>query len=134
MIKKILGIIVILAVIGGGIGWYEWHKSFTKAEDVKGISIAADKLSKEYGANEKAADSLYLNKVIEVSGAISEIDTNQDGHLMIILQTGDPMAGVQCTMRDKGTVAAKGSNITIKGYCSGNGITGVSLTQCAIKQ
>ncbi len=133
MIKKILGIIVILALIGGAVGWYEYNKVAAKAEDVKGISIAADKLSKEYVTNEKAADSLYLNKVIEVSGTINEIDTNQDGNLMIVLQTGDPMAGVQCTMRDKGTVAAKGANITIKGYCSGNGITGVSLTQCAIK-
>jgi hypothetical protein len=134
MVKKIIGTIIILALICGSVGWYEWHKSATKVEDVKGISIPAAKLSKEYSTNEKAADSIYLNKVIEVSGAVGEIDTNQDGNLMIVLQTDDPMAGVQCTMRDKGIAATKGTTITVKGYCSGNGITGVSLTQCAIKQ
>ena len=104
-----------------------------KVEDTKGIAITAIALSKEYSANEKAADAKYLNKAIEVSGMVSEVEKNQDGGLMVILQTDDPMAGVQCTMRDPGAAAAKGSQVTIKGFCSGNGITGVSLTDCVIK-
>jgi len=53
---------------------------------------------------------------------------------MIVLQTEDPGTGIQCSLRDKGVTVSKGRNITIKGFCSGNGITGVSLTGCVIKQ
>ena len=134
MIKKILVVILLLIVAGGGIGYYMWHKPAPNAEDVKSIPVTAVVLSKQYASNEKAADSMYLNKNIEVSGTIGEIDKNQDGGLMVVLQTEDPTTGVQCAMRDTGTVVTKGQNITIKGFCSGNGITGVSLTGCIIKQ
>ncbi len=95
--------------------------------------MTAQALSKAYNINEKMADSLYLNKAIEVSGTVSEIEKNQDGGTMIVLQTDDPMAGVQCTMREKDVTVAQGAQVVIKGFCSGNGITGVSLTDCVMK-
>lgn len=133
MIKKILLFVFLLLLTGAAVGIYEWNKPPPKAEDIKGIKITSLSLSKEYAANEKSADAKYLNKDIEVSGTVSEVDSNQDGGIMIILQTDDPAAGIQCALRDKGIAAAKGQNVTIKGFCSGNGITGVSLTGCVIK-
>jgi len=133
MLKKILITLLILALIGGGTACYMWNKPHAKVEDAKGIAITAAALAKEYQTDEKAADAKYLNKVIEVSGTVNEIDKNQDGGAMLILDTGDPMAGIQCSMRDKGASAAKGQNATIKGFCSGSGITGIALTDCVIK-
>lgn len=133
MLKKILIVAVILGAIGGGVGWYMWHKPHPKVEDATGIAITATNLAKEYAADEKATDAKYLNKAIEVTGTVSETETNQDGGLMVILDSGDPTSGVQCTMRDKTAKAAKGQNLTIKGFCSGNSITGVLLTDCVIK-
>jgi hypothetical protein len=112
---------------------YEMNKEPEKVENTKGAAITAEALSKEYNADEKAADAKYLNKTLEVSGTISEVNKNQDGGMMIVLQTGDPATGIQCTMREKGITATKGQAITIKGFCSGNGITGVSLTECVVK-
>jgi len=103
-------------------------------DDKKGIAITAAALSKEFAANEQSANTQYLNKVIEVTGAVSETEKNQDGGLMVVLDTGDPMAGVQCGMRDKGVEVAKGQTVTIKGFCSGSGITGITLTDCIIKK
>ncbi len=133
MFKKFLVGGILLILIGVAAGIYVWFKPHPKVENAQGILITADSLSLVYGKNEKAADSMFLKKAIEVSGTINEIDTNQDGGIMVILQTGDPMAGVQCTMRDKGTTAVKGQKVVIKGFCSGNGLTGVSLTDCVIK-
>jgi hypothetical protein len=133
MVKKILVIILVLGVVGVCAGVYLWNKPHPKAEDAQAVSIDAKQLAREYSANEKAADTKYLNKVIAVSGTVMEIEKNQDGGLMIILQTDDPAAGIQCAMRDKGLNISKG-HITIKGFCSGNGITGVSLTDCVIKK
>lgn len=132
--KKIIFAVVLLALIGVGTGIYLFYKKPETVDDKKGIEVAAMALSKEFAADESAANAKYLNKVIEVTGTVAETENNQDGGLMVILDTGDPMAGVQCAMRDKGVTATKGQQVTIKGFCSGSGITGISLTDCIIKQ
>lgn len=133
MLKKILIIASVVALIGVCTGMYLWYKPHPKVEDAQGVVIDAKALALEYQADEKAADAKYLNKAIEVSGTIMEIEKNQDGGTMVVLQTHDPAAGVQCTMREKGLNISKG-HIVIKGFCSGNGITGISLTDCVIKK
>ena len=136
MSKKLQIVIIVLVLLGGGAAgaiWYVWNKPHAKVEDAKGIEVTAQALAKEYTADEKAADAKYLNKAIQVSGTVAETEKNQDGGLMVILQTEDPTAGIQCTMREKNATVNKGQNLTIKGFCSGNGITGVSLTDCIIK-
>lgn len=134
MIKKIILALLALGLIGAGVGTYMWFKPHQKVEDAKSIVVTAVAITKEYAANEKNADSLYLNKAIEVTGTVAELEKNQDGGMMLILGTDDPMMGVQCTMREKNTTASKGQQVTIKGFCSGNGITGITLTDCIIKQ
>ena len=111
-----------------------WNKPHKTVEDEAGIKITAAQLCKEYAADENAANVKYLNHAISVSGVISETDKNQDGGLMIILQAEDPMQAVECAMRDKNVTAEKGKNITLKGFCSGSKITGVSLTDCVVEK
>lgn len=123
---------IALALIGVGTGMYLWNKKPETVDDKKGIVVTALALAQAYTANEQQANTLYLNKVIEVTGTVSETEQNQDGGLMVILDSGDPTAGVQCAMREKGQQVTKGQNLTIKGFCSGNGMMGVSLTDCII--
>lgn len=134
MLKKVLIALLIIVICGCGVVYYMLHKPADKVEDHSSIAVAAGTLVKEFSADEKKANEKYLNKVIEVSGTVSESEKNQDGGVMIVLETGDPMAGIQCAMRDKTTTSSKGQNITIKGFCSGSGITGISLTDCVIKK
>lgn len=132
--KKLIMAVLVLALIGVGTGIYMWNKPHEKVEDKKGIAITAVELVGAFADDEVKANTQYLNQAIEVAGVIAEVETNQDGGSMIVLDAGDPMAAVQCTMRDKGAAYAKGDKVTIKGFCSGSGITGVSLTDCvAIK-
>jgi hypothetical protein len=134
MIKKIIVVVLVLATIGVGTGIYLFYKKPETVDDKKGIVISAATLSEQYTTNEKTADSIYLNKVIEVTGTVSETEQNQDGGMMVILKTDDPVAGIQCAMREKGMQVTTGQSITIKGFCSGSGITGVSLTDCIISK
>jgi hypothetical protein len=124
--------VVVLALIGVGTAMYMWNKAPETVDRKAGIEISAQALAQAYGNNEQHANDTYLNKVIEVSGEVAETETNQDGGLMAILDTGDPMTGIQCAMREKGVVIKTGEHITVKGFCSGSGITGVSLTDCII--
>lgn len=130
--KNILFLLLGVIVVAGIAAYMMWNKPHPKAEDKKGIPITAVSLFKEYTTNETAANNQYLNKVLEVSGAVSAIDTNQDGAVAVILQTDDIMNGIMCTMRDKNQAIAKGSNVTIKGFCSGF-VGDVKLTDCVIK-
>jgi len=133
VLKRMVVVLTGILLVGIATVVYLWNLPHKKVENVKGISITAAALTKEYNANEQQANAKYLNKAIEVSGVVSETDKNQDGGTMVILQTGDPMTGVQCAMRDKSIAITKGQAVVIKGFCSGNGITGVSLTDCVLK-
>src|ERR1017187_6054459 len=91
MFKKVLIGVIFLALIGAAAVLYVWFKPHRMVEDAKGVPLTADSISKIYSSNEKKGDSLFLNKAIEVTGTIGEIDSNKDGRLLVILQTSDPM-------------------------------------------
>jgi hypothetical protein len=131
--KKTIIAILILAIISVCTGIYLWYKPHQKVEDAKGIGVTAEALSKEYAANEPEANVKYLNKAIEVSGTVNEVVKNQDGGLMVILDTGDPTSGIQCAMREKDVQISQGQKLVIKGFCSGK-LMDVSLTDCVIKK
>ena len=133
MFRKILKVGLILAIIGIVTAVYLWNMPHKKVEDAEGIVITAEQLAKEYNTNEKEADVKYLNKAIEVSGTIIEVDKNRDGGIMLVLQSDDSAKGIQCAMREKGAGYAIGQNVVVKGFCSDYGITGVTLTDCVIK-
>lgn len=132
MIKKILLAILVIAIIGVCTGVYLWNKKPPKAEDSKGIAVTATGITKEYTDNEKKADSMYLDKVLEVSGTITEVNKNQDSAVVVVMDSGDPMAAVQCTMRERNVSVAKGQQVVIKGFCRGNNM-GLVLTDCILK-
>ncbi len=131
--KKVFIAILVVLIIGVIAAVAIWNKPHAKVEDKKGIAISAAALATAFTNDEKNANAQYLNKAIEVTGVAAEVDKNQDGGTMVVLQTGDPMHAVQCTMRDKGATATKDKQVTIKGFCADNGIMGVSLTDCIIQ-
>lgn len=153
MKKKLFRILIPLALLGaviGGICWFAPQSAVgkfiigatmsaidpkeEKMENLKtDISISALVLQKDYATDEKVGDTKYLNKVIEVSGSVGETEKNQEGGLMVVFATDDPMAGVQCAMRDKNVTVNKDQSVTIKGRCSGISLTGVALRGCIIK-
>lgn len=132
MFKKIFLFVLVACLSATAVVYYLYNKPVEKVESMKGISVSALDLAKEYSSNEKAADTKYLDQAIEVTGLVTEIEQNQDGGTMVILQTDDPTAGIQCALRDAKISVTKGATVTIKGKCSGNGITGVTLTECII--
>jgi uncharacterized protein YpmB len=130
MIRKIVIGIILLMVIGVSTGIYLWYKPHPKPKH--GIPVTAESLAKEYNTDENASNTKYLGKSLEVTGVVSSLSKNQDGGAVITLDTGDPMAEVQCTLADSTATAQKGQKITMLGFCKGNNM-GVILTDCSIK-
>ncbi len=134
MIKKLLLFIIIVAAVGGTVAIYLWNKPHKKVEDTSAIPITANALCKAFSDNKTNAGTLYLNKALEVTGEVMDVNTNQDGGKMILLKTGDPILAIQCTCRERNINVGKGKIVTIKGFYSDfSDITGVLLTDCVLK-
>ena len=133
--KRLLILVLVGAIVvtGVGVGVVMWNKAPDKVEGSKGIPLTATQLCTEFGADEAAANHKYLNKALEVTGTVSEVSKNQDGIPVVILQGDDPSMNVQCSMREKNVAVAVGKTITIKGFCSGNTMFDVLLTDCIIE-
>ncbi len=85
----------------------------------KGIQVSAQQLFEAFVADEAKANTLYLDKAIEITGEVVATTTNQDGNIVVDFKTNDPFFVINCTFKtDPGTLKA-GDNITFKGICTG---------------
>lgn len=121
---KILLLIVLFGgLLGGSIGLYLWFKPVPGIESLNTeISIPANDLFLAYEADENMANEKYLNKVVEVTGLVREIKTNEAGFPVVVLETDDMMFGVICEFESKDPLprdVQAGALITIKGLCNG---------------
>lgn len=130
--KIVLLVIVLGAIVGSVVAYRMWNKPHTMIEDVKTVTVTVSDITSAFEADEAKANETYLNKAITVTGSVSETEENQDGNLVVILAGDDPMATVQCTMRDKGGDAVIGSTVTVKGFCNGSSLFGVLLSDCVL--
>jgi len=80
--KKAIGLVLIFIVLFAAAGYYyvfvyaKNHHRDVQAE--KSIVVEADSLSAAFGEDEAKANAAYLNKAIQVTGAIINIEKNQE--------------------------------------------------------
>lgn len=92
------------------------HRDVTKE---KGITLTAQQLYDAFKNNETQANSLYLDKAIELNGTVADISTNQAGQKVVNFSTNDPLVMINCTFKtDPGNLKV-GDTITFKGICTG---------------
>lgn len=102
------------------------------------IIITAAQLYKEYHADQEAANAKYRDKIINVTGVVTEIGINRVDTPYVILTGGGQyeFLGVQCLFiaQDKSKLAqlSEGQSLTIEGICQGYSFD-VILKNCAIK-
>ena len=130
-VKTALIIVLIVAVVAAVVGYLMLNKPTRKVAGEKGIAITAAVLVKEYQENENEANAKYLDKAIEVSGVVNDASKNQEGNSTIMLSSDDGMTGVFCTMKEAAGNVSIGSNVTIKGFCSGM-LSDVRLRQAVL--
>lgn len=130
--KIILLVLLAGVLVGAAVGLYMWNKPHEQIEDVKGTEVSVTELAAAFSADETQANEQYLNKALTVKGVVTETQQNQDGGLVIILAGDDPMATVQCTMRDKNVTAEVGETVKVKGMCTGSSLFGVLLSGCVL--
>ena len=121
--NKIIIAIALIAVIAFGVYYYVFVYSSQHRRQVQseiGIVITSDSLVAKYQADEKLANSIYLNKAVVVTGNLLSIDKNQEGKTTLVIGRTDSFSNVSVTMSSNLPIAQKvGESITIKGLCTG---------------
>lgn len=97
--------------------------------------ITASALAQEYESEPETSDKKYIDKIIEVTGTITEISKDQNDSYVFILKQEESETGVLCTLSQENDKKASsyniGEKVTIRGTCSGM-LFEVVLNKCAI--
>ena len=121
--NKIIIVIALIAAIAFSVYYYVFVYSSQHRRQVQseiGIAITSDSLVAKYQADEKLANSLYLNKAVVVTGNLLSIDKNQEGKTTLVIGRTDSFSNVSVTMSSDASITQKvGESITIKGLCTG---------------
>ncbi|MDZ7846027.1 MAG: hypothetical protein U5L96_04290 [Owenweeksia sp.] len=111
--KKLIWILLAIAVIGALAYLYVFHKPHLAdvASEKAAYEIKASQLIGQYEEDSQAADSLYLDQVVLVSGMVAELDSAR-----VLLK-----AGISCSMSNGEDLSGleTGDALKIKGKGSG---------------
>ena len=98
LLLTIAGVIVIVVISVGSYAYYEFNRKNQDLKNVKpDVTITAAELMKEFSVNFKTSDSLYKNKVIELTGEITKVDST-DLPLIVFFGEKNSMSSIQCSM------------------------------------
>ena len=122
-IKRILIIAAMLLVAGIGIIWYLFTKKYEDTAKVKAeYSLPAAQLIQEFKTNLAVANQRYMEKIVTVTGRVSEIesadttvnikmtDTTSGSYVIFAFQSQDMKMVKQIQ---------EGDSVSLKGSCSG---------------
>lgn len=121
--KKILIAIFALIIIGGATAWYIFTEKFTDtAERKPDYTVNAIDFIKEFESNDSLANKKYIEKIIAVTGTVSEIESaDTTANIKFIDSTNGSY--IIFAFQQQHIAAAKklkeGDKVTIKGSCSG---------------
>lgn len=138
MNPKIFRILLVLAAIGTVgvvIGIYLYNKP--SADIVSGkakYNLSTAQLLAEYQEDENAANTKYLNQVVQIEGRVEKVLADVEG-VSVVFESDDPLATVIARMspivpRSK-TNFNPGQNIRLKGKVTGY-LDDVNLNLCDI--
>lgn len=133
--KNVLPALLFVAMATAGLAVYFYYK---QPADIRTstahYTTTAPALLADFLENETAANTRYLDKIVTVTGTISNIDPDHENPA-VFLETGNPMAAVTCSFYNTELATLKslqtGSVIKIKGVCTGM-LTDVVLNKCSI--
>lgn len=122
--KRITLVLLLIIILAGG--WYAYRaytgkvKSLSKVKTE--ITITANELLAAFEKDTAAANRLYLGKVIEVTGHVKSVET-EEGAATVSLGESGTMSSVRCSMDtafvQQAASIQQGSAITVKGACTG---------------
>jgi hypothetical protein len=135
--KYKISLLVILVVISVAAiyGYSEYNRGLLDTHQLKPLfKINAQKLLKQFEANESEATSRYTDKTISVGGIVSYTNVT-DTSASIYLNDASSVASVICVFQKdsykESNKLKTGDSVTIKGICSGY-LMDVIMVRCVL--
>jgi len=130
-----LGLAIVL--IGVIIGVYFFTLGQKDLANAKAdYALTARELYADFEKDEDAATQKYVDKILEVSGPVYQVDMNTDSTLNVVLMNQEDFGGVSCsfnTLKDPSSIdISKGDMVVIRGICAGYLLPDVLLNNCVI--
>lgn len=134
---KYIKYIALVFVAVAALGFYYVNKP---KKDITGSSpdiiITTNSLLSDFQKDENAANTKYLDKIIETEGVINSISTDKDNNVTVLLATDDMLSGISCQLEKNESVKSQqfkeGDKVKIKGICTGM-LMDVVLVNCVIE-
>ena len=122
--KKLLISAVIIGAIAAYFIWANFLKTAPSMRKLDtAFQVEAVALYKEFDSNEATANAKYLNKIIEVTGVVANIEVSEDSKPIISLKT-EGFGVIKCTMEsdlddEELSEIQMNSTLVIKAECIG---------------
>lgn len=130
-------LIVLLILFGAGVYFYkEYNRKPANISNVApDASVSASALVEVYESDEAKANQQYLGKTIQVTGAIAEINNQQDTLVTVLIGESNSMHKVSCLLDSRNIALVRnyrvGQQIIIRGVCTGY-LMDVEMNRCVI--
>jgi tRNA_anti-like len=123
VISKKYIFILLAASIGIAVlaGYYFYNDEGINIEKADAVAADAPALYDAFIKDSTAAKNNYTGKILAVSGEVKQTSINQLKQTIILLKTNTGGASVNCTLEKNVNEIKPGSNITVKGICTGLG-------------
>jgi len=127
--RNILFIFIGVALCAFVIGFGIWNKPHSDVKDADAVETNAISLYNSFTSDSAKAKSVFLDKIIKVSGVVEKVLVNQQQQQIILLKTSVSGASVNCTMEQNRNKIKQGDKVVLKGICSGyiNGDTEMGI-------
>lgn len=131
--NKILLFVIICIAIGSFAVWYICNEKFTDTKKRESaFSVDSQAFLKEYQQNDSLANIKYREKIIEVKGIVSEIETMDTIFNIKMIDTATD-AYIIFSFQDEQIKKVKqikeGDKVSIKGSCSGGAYSEILETE-----
>ena len=125
--KIILFSFLAIVIIGGAVGFYMFNKGPVNVNNAKGKKIEAAALYQVFLKDSVQGRKEYANKILEVSGMVVKVSKNQQNQVIVMLQTNETGAYVNCTLEKDVTGLVENKQAVLKGICTGMGMGDADL-------
>jgi len=119
--KYVLISITVILLLLLGVSYYMYNKPAKDVRHADGRKVTAIALYEQYSKDSALAKNEFTQKILQVSGIVTQVSTNQQNNTIVLLKTDTDGASVNCTMEGPATGITAGSDVEIKGICNGMG-------------
>lgn len=141
-LKVIVPLVLLVAVVGAWYAYKEYNRKPASMENTKSdFATNTATLIAAFEENETKANLQYLDKVVEVEGAIRTVSQDDAGLYTVTMGDDGSLSSVRCSIDNMFSEQARslvpGSPVSIRGVCTGfmaDPLLGsdVTLVRCTI--